>query len=81
MKTIRIKNKNVSVSQIASWEEDYREEKKDVVERGYGGIDKIIGHKIERETVLKLELINGDKEHLYGAEADAALEILKSSND
>jgi hypothetical protein len=64
MKTIRIKNKNVSLSQIASWEEDYREEKKDVVEPGYGGIDKIIGHKIARETVLKLELVNGDKERL-----------------
>jgi hypothetical protein len=80
MKTIRIKNKNVSLSQIASWEEDYHEEKKDFAEPGYGGINKIIGHKIERETVLKLELVNGDKEQLYGSEADAALDILKSSN-
>jgi hypothetical protein len=80
MKTIRLKNKNVSLSQIASWEESYREVRKDVVEPGYGGINKVIGHKIERETILKLELINGDKECLYGSEADADLAILKSSN-
>lgn len=82
MKTISINGKNVNVSSVRSWKDDYEEHEEDIVEPGYG-VNKIVGRKKIRETILKIELMGtgGKKVTLRGPEADAALEILRSSDE
>jgi hypothetical protein len=84
MKTIRVKGRNVNVSQIYSWDEDYEEREEPILQKPGGELSNVLGHKTIRTIILKIELTGSggekvEKVTLRGPEAEAALEILKSS--
>jgi hypothetical protein len=82
MKTIRIRGKNVPVSQVHAWEEDYEEHKKPILENPGASISRIIRDERIRETILRIDLVGtgGERVTLRGEEADAALAVLRSAN-
>ena len=69
---IRIKGKMVDVNQIKSFKRGEEEESSDVLDGlpGSSGLRRVVGKKVEKKTVLKLEFVDGKTETLKGSEAD-----------